>query len=374
MPEYLYLHIPFCLKKCLYCDFLSVPYDADLARDYVNALCRELKLRMHSLGSLKSVYIGGGTPTVLDAGCHEQLFGCLREVAGVSVDAEITVEANPATVSGEYFERLRSLGINRISLGVQSFQDRELKALGRLHTAEDALLAAGMAAGAGFRNLSLDLIYGIPRQTPDDWQDTLAKAAGLCPQHISAYELTPEEKTPLLSAIRSGRAAMPEEDVVIGMYHAAIDTLSASGFSHYEISNFALPGFSCRHNMNYWDRGEYTGAGAGAHSFAGGIRASNETDIGKYIRLVNEGVLPVREELRLTDADAIKEFIFLGLRKREGICLGRAAGAGADLAAISAELVTDGFLEEVNGCIRLTRKGLPVANAVIVRIFEQLGV
>lgn len=373
MADYLYIHIPFCIRKCLYCDFLSVPYDADLAADYCDALCRELVLRKQELGRLKTVYFGGGTPSLPDIRFHETFFACLRDNAAFSDLAEMTLEANPATADAAKLRALRNMGINRISLGVQSLQDQELGRLGRVHTAGDALKAIGIIREAGFDNLSLDLIYAIPGQTEETWKDTLRKTMDLAPQHISCYELTPEEKTPLIGMIRSGETTLPGEDTVIGMYDEAIAMLSAHGYEQYEISNFSLPGLACRHNLNYWNRGEYTGIGAGAHSFSGLVRSRNEPDIRGYIETLGSGLLPLKESIRLSPEDAVKELIFLGLRKREGISPDEAERSGIDIIRSCGELFREGFLETRQGHIRLTGKGLAIANTVIVKVFERLG-
>jgi len=386
MAEFLYIHIPFCIKKCIYCDFLSVPYDESYAKEYVDALCRELVLKKDSAGALKTIYIGGGTPSVLPEKCFKQLFECLRNNFNFSSSAEITIEANPGTINESKMLTLISLGVNRLSIGVQSFNDNELKLLGRIHTSDDAVRAIELIKDAGTRNFSIDLIYGIPMQTMDSWKQTIEKALSFSPTHISAYELTPEKGTPLYEMIEPapplhsplgkgghrGVIKMPDEELVLDMYGYAIDYLASSGYEHYEISNFALIGFECIHNLNYWDRGEYIGVGAGAHSFIRGFRFKNTDDIKRYIKDLDKGIVPEIESIEINREDAIKEFIFLGLRKTEGISLVQAEKLGLNIAKTCRELIDEGYLAIKNNHLRLTRKGIVISNEIAVRIFEKL--
>ncbi|HBG92034.1 MAG: hypothetical protein A2X54_06525 [Nitrospirae bacterium GWF2_44_13] len=375
MPESLYIHIPFCIKKCLYCDFLSVTYNEALARAYTDALCKELVLKKDVAGELKTIYIGGGTPTILPDECFRQLFTCLQNNYSLSPSPKITVEANPGTVDESKIKMLLSLGVNRISIGVQSFNDDELKTLGRIHTSNEALKAIEAIKNSGINNFSIDLIYGIPGQTMKTWEETLSKTAAftISPAHISSYELTPEKDTPLYGLIESGKIKIPDEELVLEMYGSAIDYLRNKGYEHYEISNFALPRFRCLHNLNYWDRGEYIGAGAGAHSFIRSFRSKNTDDIRRYIKDLNKGIIPEAESTEIKRDDAIKEFIFLGLRKTEGISLAKAKELGLDMPAVCRELIEDGHLEVEGDYLRLTRKGLVVSNSVIVMLFEGFG-
>jgi oxygen-independent coproporphyrinogen-3 oxidase len=373
MAEFLYIHIPYCVKKCIYCDFLSLPFDELTARRYVDSLCRELEIRKAAAGTLKTIFIGGGTPTLLPEDCFRQLSHCLRENFDFSPEIEISVEANPGTVSAPKIEDLLTLGINRMSIGIQSFHDNELKTLGRIHTADEALEAVRLMRTAGLTNLSVDLIYGIPGQTLGTWQETLEKAAGLSPQHISSYELTPEKDTPLSLLIKKNELIMPEEGLILDMYDLAIDFLRENRYDHYEISNFALPGFRCRHNLNYWERGEYIGAGAGAHSFIQGIRSSNTGDINTYIDSLTNDIIPEAEVIEISADEAIKEFIFLGLRKTEGVDLPQAKTMIPDIMDACSGLIESGYLAITDYRLRLTRKGLPLSNMVIVQLFERLG-
>lgn len=373
MADYLYIHIPFCVRKCIYCDFLSFRHDEDLANAYVTALCKELIMKKGYAGVLKSVYIGGGTPTSLSQKQLNVLLVTIRNNYHYSSDIEITVEANPGTVDAEKAGLLASLGVNRISLGVQSFIDDELKTLGRIHDSREAVSSAGIITASGISNLSIDLIYGIPGQSEETWKQTLSTALSLSPKHISAYELTPEKNTRLRELMVKGELSMPDDERILCMHNFAIGFLERAGFEHYEISNFALPGFRCRHNLNYWDRGEYIGAGAGAHSFVNGRRSRNAGDLKEYAAMTESGVLPETEHADVTLQEAMREYLFLGLRKTDGISLTKARSLGLDLRNSCGELINEGFFEVAGDSFRMTRKGLALSNSVLVRMFELLG-
>jgi oxygen-independent coproporphyrinogen-3 oxidase len=350
-----------------------VPYDESTARRYTSALCRELHIREGSAHDLKTVYFGGGTPSMLPGDCFKQIFDCIGNNFNLSPAAEISVEMNPGTVGERTIDMLLPLGANRFSIGVQSFRDSELKMLGRIHTGMQALKTIGMLKAAGVENFSVDLLYGIPGQTTHEWEKTLEVTTGLTPSHISAYELTPEKGTPLYNEIGSGHITMPEEDLVAEMYGSAIDLLSSSGYGHYEISNYARPGFDCLHNLNYWDRGEYIGAGAGAHSFLDGHRVINTKDITSYITKLEMNILPEEENSRISAKDAAREFLFLGLRKTAGISLEKTAAMGLHIGENCHDLIDDGYVETDGACLRLSRKGIIISNTVIVTLFERLG-
>ena len=379
MADYLYIHIPFCVRKCIYCDFFSVPYDESSINRYVDALCEELSLKKDHAGILKTVYFGGGTPTLLPDECFRQIFACLKHNYRFSPEIEITVEANPGTIDAAKIEALLSLDVNRLSVGVQSFSDRELAVLGRIHSSDEALRSIELIRKAGLKNFSIDLMYGIPGQTMESWRKSLTKAAELSPSHISAYELTPEENTPLYPLIKSHTITMLHEELVLEMYNYAIDYLAGSGYTHYEISNFARPEFQCVHNLNYWNRGDYIGAGAGAHSFISAVRSINTTDINEYSAKLNHGHIPEIQSMKLTPEDALKEYIFLGLRKTEGISLNtmppiaHSAVPKELFFAACKELADEGYLDISADFLRLTRKGIVISNAIIVRLFEIVG-
>jgi oxygen-independent coproporphyrinogen-3 oxidase len=375
MINSLYIHIPFCVKKCIYCDFFSIPYDEGLALRYVDALVRELTVRKNDAGELRSVYVGGGTPTTLPIVSLMRLFRTIKDAFAVTADAEVTIEANPGTVDREKVRTLAEMGFNRFSLGVQSFDDDTLKILGRIHTFEDVLRAVAAVRSSPIENFSVDLIYGIPGQTLDDWKKTVSTAIELAPRHISAYELTPEKDTPLFEKIETRELAKPAEEIIVAMYDIAIDRLGAAGYRHYEISNFAKPGFECRHNLNYWNRGEYIGVGAAAHSFIGDKRIRNTSDLKKYIDNLKAGILPIEESFEISCEEAIKECIFLGLRKTEGLDIRMfSEELGIDIVKAADELIHQGFLEIDRDHLTLTRKGIVVSNPVITELFETVDV
>lgn len=369
----LYIHIPFCVRKCVYCDFFSIPYDEVLALNYMDGMIEELELRRNEAGTLQTVYIGGGTPTTVPTPALVRLLKRVKDSFEMARNAEITIEANPGTIGKETLGKLYDAGINRFSIGVQSFDNNELRLLGRIHTFEEALKAIAAVRRAGIANVSIDLIYGIPGQSPDEWLRTIEAAVELSPEHISTYELTPEKNTPLYKLISQGRIEKPDEESIILMYYSTVDKLKAAGYSHYEISNFAKPGFECRHNLNYWNRGEYVGIGSGAHGFIGNKRIKNISDVNKYLRTLKEGRLPVEEGSEISREDAMKEAVFLGLRKMEGLNIKKLTeDLRTDIEEASKELIAEGLLESEGGYIRLTRKGIVISNTVIARMFEAL--
>ena len=373
MAGYLYIHIPFCLKKCIYCDFYSVSDSKFIIGAYMTALCKELEMRKEYIGKLCGIYIGGGTPSILKEKDIATIMDKIRSTCHISAAAEITSEANPGTLTESGIKGMLNAGINRISIGVQSLRDKELSLLGRMHDAAEAIAAVTTARKSGFGNISLDLIYGIPGQDLVSWKRTLEKIVSLHPEHISAYELTPEKNTVLYEQLEKGRLHLPDEDEVAEMYYTAIDILTEAGYKHYEISNFALPNLQCRHNLNYWDRGEYLGIGAGAHSFLNGRRISNICDVRQYIHDVELGTSPIAEETLLTRREEIEETLFLGLRKTDGFDIELIP---ADITEHLKEALDDlshqGLLDLSGGHIKLTRKGLIICNSVIVRLMLRI--
>ena len=378
MADSIYIHIPFCIKKCIYCDFFSVPYDESTAFAYTCALCKELFLKKHLAGKLKSVYIGGGTPSLLPDECFRQIFSCLEDNYKLSSGIELTVEANPGTLSESKIYLLLCLGVNRLSMGVQSFNNEELKVLGRIHTSEEALQSIALIGKAGLKNFSVDLIYGIPAQSFNSWRESLLKAAECSPAHVSTYELTPEKGTILFDLISNpplhpvSNLKMPPEDLILDMYNYTIDSMANNGYEHYEISNFAKLGFQCIHNLNYWNRGEYIGAGAGAHSFINGLRSRNVEDIHTYINQLGMGVIPEDDKTYLTSQDSLREWIFLGLRKTQGISIKRAQNEGLDILLACREMIDSGHVEMRDDTFRLTRKGVVISNTIIAKLFQNL--
>ena len=369
----IYIHIPFCLKKCLYCDFLSVPYLEDSAHCCIDTIVKEASC-IHKDMLFDTLYIGGGTPTVLHKELVDELLKGVFSIARFKKGYEATIEANPETVDSEKLDNLIFRGINRISLGVQSFKDHELFELGRIHSSSKAKEAFNKARKAGFQNINIDLIFGIPGQTLASWIETLSEAVAIGPTHISTYCLTVEFETLLYTKVKQGQTSLTDDEELLQMYEAAINLLESYGFVHYEISNFALPGFACRHNMNYWNRGTYYGLGPSAHSFVKNQRFHNTKDILKYIRDGKVGIFCPEALEVITDKEALHETIFLGLRKSEGINTKNVKKQyGIDFnkryEEQIAELLEAELIEMTGTHIRLTRKGLFLSNEVFLRLF-----
>ena len=318
----LYIHIPFCMQKCHYCDFTSFPYPGDSgAREYVRAVEREMRLRcVESRSSrVSSVYIGGGTPTVLPPELLLRIGKAAAAFFSVSKNAEITVEANPGTLTHEMFGVFGDMGVNRISVGAQSFNDDLLRAMGRVHNSRAVEEIVHAARGWGIENIGIDLIYGLPGQTCSEWEQTLRRAVKLKPAHISTYGLAVEKGTPWGNEHSRGNLVLPGEGECCSMYDLSRELLVQNGYNHYEISNFALPGFFCRHNLVYWRRQEYIGIGLGASSFVSGLRVKNTADIDDYKSSLECGRLPLGEMERPSLREAMAEYVFLGLRTSEGV-------------------------------------------------------
>ncbi len=372
MPLSLYIHIPFCLKRCIYCDFVSGIYDPDKAALYIEALKKEIS-QIPSAAEFSTLYIGGGTPTSLSTDLLKDFIGHIFTTLAFTDDCEATIEANPGTLDPEKLKALKNAGMNRISIGVQSFNDDELKLLGRQHTSDDAVKAVALSREAGFSNIGIDLIYGIPGQNIESWRRSIETAVSLDPEHISAYELTVEKGTSLYESVSNGDLLTLDDDLIEEMYFQTIDLLASSGFEHYEISNFAKPGYRSRHNLNYWDRGEYYGAGLGAHSFVSGKRGANTGDLNEYIDIMTgDADISVDSEI-VTAEKAVEEAIFLGLRKTEGIDINLFKERYGiyipdHYADDIKELIELGLIDISDSVIRLTRKGLLLSNEVFVRL------
>lgn len=323
-PLGLYVHIPFCVKKCNYCDFLSAPADDTTKKRYVDALCREIEgyKELAKEYGLATVYFGGGTPSVLETSLIEQLLETIKTSFAMDVAAEITLEVNPGTVAPDKLKRYRELGINRLSIGVQSAKEEELALLGRIHTFEDAKNTVQWAREAGFTNISLDLISALPGQSLEAYQDNVEAILSLNPEHISSYSLIVEEGTPFFEQYGEGKVKendLPDEETDRAMYAYTKERLQAAGYERYEISNYAKPGFESRHNSAYWTGTEYLGVGVGASSLFTNARYHNETDLMVYMEEVEAGGDVRRETERLVEAEQMEEFMILGLRRMCGI-------------------------------------------------------
>jgi len=336
-----------------------------------------LRSRMPEKGSSAvTLYIGGGTPSLLEASQVERLIVAAAKNYALAADAEITLECNPGTVSGAKLAAFRKAGVNRLSLGIQSFDDAFLERLGRSHTAGQAVAAFTAARDAGFDNIGIDLIHSLPGQTPAQWQSELARACDLRPEHLSVYGLTVEDGTPFALLEEEGKLTLPDEDESACMYEKAAELLSASGYEQYEIANFARPGFRSRHNSGYWERRPYLGFGAGAHSYlrlpGPGVRFSNAERTEEYLRLLSRGSLPTQESRSLSSDEAMAESLFLGLRLVEGVSLARfqeefSVSFQEAFGPVCADLFTAGHLEIRDGFLRLAAKARILSNQVFVR-------
>lgn len=305
----IYIHIPFCKTKCNYCNFISFAQKDDFIRKYFNALEKEIAQSMTCFEQVfNTVYIGGGTPSTIETGYYEKILPLINKAE----NAEVTIEVNPGTVTLSYLKELKALSFNRLSIGVQNFDDNILKTLNRLHTAQEAVNTVNMAKAAGFSNISIDLIYGLPGQTLYNWEQTLYRAIDLSLEHISAYGLKIEEDTEFARNLPQN---LPDDDETAKMYLKTIEILEQKGFQHYEISNFSKPGFESRHNLAYWNNEEYFGFGLGAHGYIKGVRYSNVENLQQYI----QNPLAKASEKKLSQQEMDEETVFLGLRLRKGI-------------------------------------------------------
>ncbi len=368
----LYLHVPFCRTKCGYCDFNSYAGLDALFEPYVEALIREVERAAPA--RVRTVFFGGGTPTVLPVSFVERILAAVRAAVYVEAGAEISCEANPGTVDRERLAALRALGVNRLSLGVQSLAPGELRLLERGHTAAQAGEALRAARAAGLDNVNLDLIYGLPGQALSSWRSGLDQALELAPDHLSLYALTVEEGTPLAAEIEAGRLPEPDPDLAADMYELAQDRLAAAGFVHYEISNWARrPGLECRHNLIYWRNEPYLGLGAGAHSWLGGRRWAAAARPAAYIRRVRAGEPPVESEEEIAPALEMGETMMMGLRLLdEGVAFDRFERRfGRDLrrhfAGELAELTALGLIAVYPDRVTLSARGRLLANQVFMR-------
>ncbi|MDX1935118.1 MAG: radical SAM family heme chaperone HemW [Capsulimonadales bacterium] len=366
----IYLHIPFCSKKCGYCDFNAYSgYKDGTKRRYVEALCAEIAAAAEPI-RIPTIFFGGGTPTHLAAADLVRLLRTVRESFPVDPDAEISVEANPSDVDAGYLETLRTGGFNRISFGVQTFNDSLLKTIDRLHTGADAEQAVALARRAGFDNLSLDLMFALPRQTLSDWDRTLDATFALDVPHLSVYALILEEGTPFFARRERGRLRLPSEKVETAMFARAIERITARGYEHYEISNYARPGYACRHNRVYWRNEPYFGFGAGAVAYRNGVRSTNVRRPSRYIEVVLAGGDLIEEQESVAPEVTVGETVMLGLRLREGIDLtefARRFGSAPDelFPDVVRKHTESGLLEIADGHLRLTARGLFLANEVM---------
>jgi oxygen-independent coproporphyrinogen-3 oxidase len=375
MKAGVYLHIPFCRSRCSYCDFATDVFkNAETVERYVNALVKEIESfsRLSAPGSqlVDTIYFGGGTPSLLSPRQLEKILDSIHKKFSVEKNIELTMEMNPATVTLETLKEYANLGVNRASFGAQTFDDAELKRLGRRHTARDVRETIELLRRANFENVSFDLIAGLPRQTLADWERNLDEALKLKPEHLSLYLLEIHEGTPLAEQIRSSRQPLPDEDLAGEMYESMLDKTARKGYAQYEISNFSLPGFESRHNSKYWLCEPVYAFGVSAHSFDGGRnRWANERDTSRYVSLLEKNLSPITEKNELDAKQLSAEFAFLRLRLTKGLHLGEYENRfGVDLrkefAADFRRLEDLGLIEFDEDFLKLTRKGFVFSNEV----------
>ena len=388
----IYVHIPFCAKKCAYCDFLSFPGNMRMRREYTDKLLEEIRIQSSFVREYQvdTIFLGGGTPSVLDVTDITAIMGTLKEHYDIAPDAEITIEVNPGTVKMEGLVAYREAGINRVSMGLQSADDTELRYLGRIHTYDEFLKSFQRVRMAGFTNVNVDLISAIPGQTPESWRNTLKKTAMLKPEHISAYSLIVEEGTPFYDRY-GGHVEMesyemsqeerrrlmalpdlPDEDTERDMYYMTRNCLAEQGYERYEISNYARPGFECRHNVGYWTGTGYLGLGLGASSYLEGCRFHNTSDFQSYVSAHLDDEAEFCQALRqdmeqLSVKSKMEEFMFLGLRLTRGVSVeGFITRFGQSIrnvyGGVIDKLEREGLLEHKNGYYRLTERGLDLSN------------
>ena len=367
IPLELYVHIPFCVRKCQYCDFLSGPSDEETKDRYIEALLKEIRAAEHTEDyEIVSVFIGGGTPSALKAEAIASIMRTLQEQFFFCEDAEVTIEANPWTVDLEKLTIYRNVGINRLSLGLQSTDAEELKLLGRIHSYEEFLKSYEWAREAGFSNINIDLMFAIPGQTGEAWRQHLYQVAELNPEHISAYSLIIEEGTPFAEQ----NLDLPDEDTEYQMYEDTAEILERYGYRQYEISNYAKQGYMCRHNAGYWQRREYLGFGLGASSLYGGMRFSNTHQMQEYLK-ESRNPDQIRQDVTvLSRNERIEEFMFLGLRMTEGISEKKfEENFDVRLMDVYGDILQKyeetGFMEHIETKWRLTRKGIHVSNHIL---------
>jgi len=395
----IYLQVPFCQTKCTYCNFHTGVVATSRFAPYVEAVCREIRGHRELLraagvdwragfagkahsqewlcqeDAADTVYIGGGTPSLLDPAHLQKILDAIRETFAGNLE-EATLEADPETVEAEKAVAWARAGINRVSFGLQSFADKELIAAGRMHRRTDIYRAVPILREAGIRNISFDLIAGLPHQTKESWRQSLEELAALVPEHASVYLLEIDEGSRLGKELLQGggkysAGAVPSEDEMAEFYEMAQEALGAAGYHHYEISNWAKPGFESRHNLKYWRREPYLGFGAGAHSFSGTERWANAHDAAAYVAAVQSGRLPVEQQEKLTAESALEEELFLGLRQLDGIDLARIEREyGVTLGARFERIASAGLVEREGSVVRLAPEKLSVSNEVFVELMR----
>ena len=366
----IYIHIPFCKKRCIYCDFYSTT-DNRLTESYIGALENELSARIDEIGTdnVSTIYIGGGTPSQLTIQQLYRLIASIKNIINFEKVLEFTIEVNPDDVNFEYMQACRTLGINRVSMGIQSFVDAELEIINRRHNSAQAVEAVKIMRSAGFENISIDLIYGLPLQTLDSWRYSVAEAIKLNVPHISCYNLSYEEDTLLYKKRESGEIIECSEEDCITMYEVLAENLKEAGYLHYEISNYCKPDSFSRHNSNYWNLTPYLGLGASAHSYDGKVRRYNPDSIHEYMKKVGECGIAYEEDDE-TEWEKYNEYIMIGLRTMWGVSLSNLEKMFSNelynhFIAESRRFINSGELKEENGAVVLTEKGIMLTDYVV---------
>lgn len=375
MTTSLYIHIPFCASRCNYCSFNSYAGLEKLRERYVESLCVELAQNASRglLEPLRTVFLGGGTPSILATGLLKKLLASCFAYFPVHPDVEISIEANPGTVDRAKFELLKTAGVNRISIGVQSFNDQELGKTGRIHSAKEAVQAVRMAQDAGFNNISIDLMYGLPGQDPESWQISLGTALSLDINHLSLYQLTVEEHTPLERMVQDGRLQLPAEDELAAMDEITAELTVESGMCQYEISNYARSGCQCQHNITYWKNREYYGVGAGAVSCLRGSRRRNIAAPEEYCGLIESGRSTIIDEETLDLEASFRETVIMGLRMNRGVAVKELEKRykiqlANHYGKVLRQLIRDKLLEQTEDYLYLTDRGRIFANLVMAEL------
>ena len=373
----LYIHIPFCKSRCIYCGFYSTTAE-QMKQAYVDAVCREMELRDaiyekegKDVGkTIATVYLGGGTPSQLSPTQLQQLFDAIARHYDVNNDAEITIECNPDDVTEAFAELLQSLPVNRVSMGAQTFDDDRLQFIHRRHTSKQVTTAIQRLREKGIHNISIDLMYGFPEETLEEWEYDIQQALALNVEHISAYALTYEEGTPLYRLLEEGKVKEIDEERSLAMYDRLIDRLQEAGYEHYEISNFARKGWRSRHNSSYWQLVPYIGIGAAAHSYDGRRRQWNIADINSYINHIQQGIVPAEGELLDKDS-RYNDHVMLALRTCEGLDLSTLDSDERSYCEETAKkFVLDGLLVKTDNHLRLSRKGLFVSDMIMSELMK----
>jgi oxygen-independent coproporphyrinogen-3 oxidase len=377
----IYIHIPFCERKCIYCDFYSVE-NLNLIDRFTESLLKEIEIfsieaDFFNDSIFDTIYFGGGTPSLLEPAQIEKILNKLSQSFKISSNPEITLETNPGTVDKRKLLEFKNLGVNRISFGVQSFFDDDLKFLGRIHTGEDAFKCVNDSFEVGFENVSIDLIFGLPGQTVEKWLENLKFAVSLNVPHISAYNLIVERGTPLHELFSLGKVQIPEDEIQAQLYERTIDFLENAGYVHYEVSNYAFEGFESRHNLKYWQYENYIGFGPSAHSFWINKRWWNFANLNKYINALDLGKIPVANFEILDEEKMIEEFIYLGLRSK-GINVARFKGkfgfefVDGDIKDEIEELERAGYITIEDDFIKLTPKGFLLCDEIVLRLISKI--